>query len=113
MMLFCVQREGAAHLRDRLTLRLLKPAYGCDCRLANGIYRDNSPRAYCKPDIFCPQVSEHRHLACAACGLLACVGTWFPDCAVCLFPCCPCTGTAERWVTTEVTRRRRSISLRT
>ena len=24
MMLFCVQREGAAHLRDRLTLRLLR-----------------------------------------------------------------------------------------
>jgi hypothetical protein len=39
MMLFCVQRKGAAHLRDRLTLRLLKKGYGCDCRLANGIYR--------------------------------------------------------------------------
>jgi hypothetical protein len=37
-MQFGVQREGAAHLRDRLTLRLLS-IYGRDCRLANGIYR--------------------------------------------------------------------------
>ena len=26
-MLFCVQREGSAHLRDRLTLRLLRSQY--------------------------------------------------------------------------------------
>jgi hypothetical protein len=40
MMQFSVQREGAAHPRDRLTLRLLRtPTYGRGCRLANGIYR--------------------------------------------------------------------------
>jgi hypothetical protein len=39
-MQFSVQREGAAHPRDRLTLRLLRtPTYGRGCRLANGIYR--------------------------------------------------------------------------
>ncbi len=46
-MLFCVQRKGAAHLRDRLTLRLLSKGYGCDRRLANGIYRHDSP---CAPE---------------------------------------------------------------
>jgi hypothetical protein len=37
-MRFCVQREGAAHLRDRLALRLLvtELVYGCNCRSANG-----------------------------------------------------------------------------
>ena len=42
MMLFCVQREGAAPARSIDAAIIKEPAYGCYCRLANGIYR-NSP----------------------------------------------------------------------
>src|SRR4029077_2169850 len=45
-MLFCVQRErGRTPARSIDAATIKKPRYGCDCRLANGIYRHNSPPA--------------------------------------------------------------------
>jgi hypothetical protein len=39
----CAERRGRTSARSIDAATVKEPAYGCDCRLANGIYRHNSP----------------------------------------------------------------------